>query len=92
MRLQGTGMSYKQRFQTTIPNVYEKIDEFLELNDAEGKIENDIGKYKGSGVSGIPASSGWATLTVNTSDGHLINELNDFFLKLDTEFNSQFGL
>jgi hypothetical protein len=78
-------MNYKRRFDTTIPDVMEKIDEFLELKNVNGTAENEIGTYRGTRASGIPAFSGWATLTVDSSDQQVHRELDDFLRKLEAD-------
>jgi hypothetical protein len=60
---------YTRRFDTSIPNIREKLLDFFEVSDFLWSIEND--------------SPGWATLTVCTADPQLHEDLDDLFRRIE---------
>jgi hypothetical protein len=68
-------MNFSRRFSTGIPQLKERIYEFLTTKDLTGLVENEF--QKGN------EPTGWATLTVDTGDPKLINELDGFISTLE---------
>jgi len=77
-------MRYTRTYEC-IAETSEKLQHFIKSKNIPGYIEMESVPMKGSGISGIPeVPTGWATLTVETSD-ELCQELNDFFRKMENE-------
>jgi hypothetical protein len=68
-------MSFSRRYNTGIPQLKERMHEFLRTKDLTGQVENEF--HTGN------APTGWAILTVDTSDPKLLNELDGFISNLE---------
>ena len=68
-------MNFSRRYNTGVPQLKERIHEFLRTKDLTGQVENEF--QTGN------APTGWAILTVDTSDPKLLNELDGFISNLE---------
>jgi hypothetical protein len=84
---QRNGMRYTRNFSSDIPEIKEKIFDFLNGRNARWRIESQTGPLRDSEKAGAPG--GRASLTLQTSDLNLREELNDLFRKLEEEHESQ---
>jgi hypothetical protein len=62
---------YSRRFDTSVPNIREKLLDFFETRDFLWNVEND--------------PTGWATLTVCPADPQLHEDLDNLFRRIETE-------
>ena len=77
---------YTRRYNIYIEGINEKLNRFLEAKNVAGRVENEFTPRRGSDFAGTQnILSGWAILTVETSDQKLCEELNDFFRKLEND-------
>ncbi len=83
-------MSYTRKYSTDIPEINEKIYNFLKGKNIPWRIENEVRPLRGSGIAGtMSVPTGWATLTVGTSDPKLCEELNDLSATIRLTFISK---
>ena len=68
-------MNFGRRYNTGIPQLKERIYEFLTTKHLTGQVENEF--QNGN------EPTGWATLTVDTRDPKLLNELDGFISNLE---------
>jgi hypothetical protein len=68
-------MNSSRRYNTGIPQLKERMHEFLRTKDLTAQVENEI--QNGN------APTGWAILTVDTSDPKLLYELDGFISNLE---------
>ena len=68
-------MNFSRRYNTGIPQLKERLHEFLRTKDLTGQVENEFQTEN--------APTGWAILTVDTSDPKLLNELDGFISNLE---------
>jgi hypothetical protein len=68
-------MNFNRRYNTGIPQLTERIYEFLTTKDLTGQVENEF--QNGN------EPTGWATLTVDTRDPKFLNELDGFISNLE---------
>jgi hypothetical protein len=68
-------MNFGRRYNTGIPQLQERIYEFLRTKHLTGLVENDF--------QNVNEPTGWATLTVDTADPKLLNELDGFISNLE---------
>jgi len=69
-------MSYKTRYDTRIPGIDERLQEFLRAEHLTGQVEHEFEP------GNVNKPTGWATLTVDTSDPRLCEELESFISAL----------
>jgi hypothetical protein len=68
-------MNFSRRYNTGIPQLKERIYEFLTTKDLTGQVENEFQNEN--------EPTGWATLTVDTRDPKLLYELDGFISNLE---------
>ena len=68
-------MNFSRRYDTRIPQLTERIHEFLRTKHLTGQVEHEF--------QNVNEPTGWATLTVDTADPTLHNELNGFISILE---------
>jgi hypothetical protein len=68
-------MNFSRRYNTGIPQLKERLHEFLRTKDLTGQVENEFQTEN--------AATGWTILTVDTSDPKLLNELDGFISNLE---------
>jgi hypothetical protein len=77
---------YTRRYNIYIEGIDEKLNRFLEAKNVAGRVEHEFTPRRGSDFAGTQnILTGWATLTVETSDPKLCEELENFFRKLENE-------
>jgi hypothetical protein len=70
-------MTHKIRFAITTPEIIGKLQQFFEAKDVRWSVENESRPRKGLGIAGtVNVPTGWATLTVETSDPTILNWIN----------------
>ena len=70
-------MKFARRYDIRIPELNQMVHEFLRTKHLTGKLEHEFEPAGGSNPTG------WATLTVETSDLKLHDELNSFISNLE---------
>ena len=68
-------MNFNRRYDTRIPQLNERIHEFLRTKHLTGQVEHEFQK--------VDEPTGWATLTVDTADSQLHHELEGFISTLE---------
>jgi hypothetical protein len=68
-------MNSNRKYDTRIPQLNERIHEFLRAKHLTGQLENEF--------QSMNEPTGWATLTVDTADPNLHNELDGFISNLE---------
>ena len=68
-------MSFGRRYDTRLPQLTEKIHDFLRAKHLTGLVEHEF--------QNVNEPTGWATLTVDTADPQLQNELDGFISNLE---------
>jgi hypothetical protein len=68
-------MSFSRKYDTRIPQLHERIHEFLRTKHLTGQVEHEF--------QNVTVPTGWAILTVDTSDPGLHNELNSVISNLE---------
>jgi hypothetical protein len=68
-------MKFSKRYDTGIPQLNERIHEFLRTKHLTGLVEHEF--------QNVDEPTGWATLTVDTADPQLHNELEGFISTLE---------
>lgn len=68
-------MNFSRKYDTRIPQLNEKIHEFLRTKHLTGQVEHEF--------QNVNEPTGWAALTVDTSDPKLHNELDAFISNLE---------
>ena len=68
-------MKFSRKYDTRIPQLNERILEFLKTKHLTGQIEHEF--------QNVNEPTGWATLTVDTADPNLHNELDGFIWNLE---------
>jgi hypothetical protein len=68
-------MNFSRRYNTGVPQLHERIHEFLRTKHLAGQVEHEFQK--------VNEPTGWATLTVDTADPKLHNELDGFISNLE---------
>jgi hypothetical protein len=68
-------MNFSKKYDTRIPQLNEKIHEFLRTKHLTGQVEHEF--------QNVTEPTGWATLTVDTADPNLHNELDSFISNLE---------
>jgi hypothetical protein len=71
-------MNYSKKYDTRIPEINERIHEFLREKHLTGQVEHEFQTRDPN----MP--TGWAILTVDTSDPMLQGELNGFISNLES--------
>jgi hypothetical protein len=69
-------MNYSKKYDTRIPEINERIHEFLREKHLTGQVEHEFQ------TRDPKMPTGWAILTVDTSDPMLHGELNGFISNL----------
>lgn len=76
-------MSYTRRFQA-YPEIVEEVTNLLRQKDVQWGIENQMNDKRDDEIEGtINVPVGEATLTVETSDPNLQNDLDDLISRLE---------
>jgi hypothetical protein len=70
-------MNSSRRYDARIPQLTERIHEFLKTKHLTGQVAHEFP------AANANEPTGWATLTVDTSDPNLLNELNSFISNLE---------
>lgn len=68
-------MNFSRKYDTRIPQLNERIHEFLKTKHLTGQVEHEF--------KNVNEPTGWATLTVDTADPMLHNELEGFISNLE---------
>jgi hypothetical protein len=68
-------MSFSKKYDLRIPQLTERIHEFLRAKHLTGQVEHEF--------NNVNEPTGWATLTVDTADPVLDNELDGFISNLE---------
>jgi hypothetical protein len=68
-------MNFSRRYDTRIPQLNERIQEFLRAKHLTGLLEYEF--------QNVDEPTGWATLTVDTADPQFHNELEGFVSTLE---------
>jgi hypothetical protein len=68
-------MNFSRRYDTGIPQLTERIHEFLRTKHLTGQVEHEF--------QNVNEPTGWATLKVDTADPRLQNELEGFMSSLE---------
>jgi hypothetical protein len=68
-------MNFSRRYDIRIPQLNERIHEFLRTKHLTGLVEHEF--------QNVDEPTGWATLTVDTADPQLHNELEGFVSTLE---------
>jgi hypothetical protein len=68
-------MNFSRKYDTRIPQLNEKIHQFLRTKHLTGQVEHEF--------QNVNEPTGWATLTVDTADPNLHNELDSFISNLE---------
>jgi len=68
-------MNFSRRYDTRIPQLNERILEFLKTKHLTGQVEHEF--------QNVNEPTGWATLTVDTADPRLHFELHGFISNLE---------
>jgi hypothetical protein len=68
-------MNFSRKYDTRIPRLNERIQEFLRTKHLTGQVEHEF--------QNMNEPTGWATLTVDTADPKLHNELDGFISNLE---------
>jgi hypothetical protein len=68
-------MNFSRRYDIRIPQFNERIHEFLRTKHLTGLVEHEF--------ENVDEPTGWATLTVDTADSQLHNELEAFISTLE---------
>jgi hypothetical protein len=68
-------MNFSRRYDIRIPQLNERIHEFLRTKHLTGLVEHEF--------QNVDQPTGWATLTLDTADRQLHNELEGFILTLE---------
>jgi hypothetical protein len=78
-------MNYTRKFPSH-PKIIEQIWKFLRANNLEGTVTNESRSRRRSGCAEtVNIATGWATLTVETSDPKVLTILNLLIWKLEPE-------
>jgi hypothetical protein len=78
-------MSYTRKFPSN-PKIIEPIWQFLQANNLKGTIKNETRPQRGSADAEVENKpTGWATLTVETSEPKILTILNLLIWKLEQE-------
>jgi hypothetical protein len=68
-------MNFRRKYDTRIPQLNERIHEFLRTKHLTAQVEHEF--------QNVNEPTGWATLTVDTADPKLHNELDGFISNLE---------
>jgi hypothetical protein len=68
-------MNFSRKYDTRIPQLNERIHEFLRTKHLTGQVEHEF--------QNVNEPTGWATLTLDTADPKLHNELDGFISNLE---------
>jgi hypothetical protein len=68
-------MDFSRKYDTRIPQLTERIHEFLKTKHLTGQVEHEF--------RNVNEPTGWAILTVDTADPALNNELDGFISNLE---------
>ena len=68
-------MNFSRRYDTRIPQLNERILEFLKTKHLTGQVEHEF--------QNVNEPTGWATLAVDTADPKLHYELDGFISNLE---------
>jgi hypothetical protein len=68
-------MNFSRRYDIRIPQLNERIHEFLKTKHLTGLVEHEF--------QNVDQPTGWATLTLYTTDRQLHNELEGFISTLE---------
>jgi hypothetical protein len=68
-------MNCSRKYDTRIPQLNERIHEFLRTKHLTGQVEHEF--------QSVNEPTGWATLTADTGDPNLPNELDGFISNLE---------
>jgi hypothetical protein len=68
-------MNFCRRYDTSVPQLNERIHEFLRENHLTGLVEHEF--------RNVSEPTGWATLKVPSTDARLLNELDSFISNLE---------
>jgi hypothetical protein len=68
-------MNFSRKYDTRMPQLTERIHDFLRTKHLTGLVEHEF--------QNVNEPTGWATLTVDTSDPRLHNELDGFISNLE---------
>jgi hypothetical protein len=70
-------MDFSRKYDTHIPQLTERIHDFLKTKHLTGRVEHEFR------LANVNEPTGWATLTVDTADPGLHNELDGFISNLE---------
>jgi hypothetical protein len=70
-------MDFSRKYDTRIPQLTERIHDFLKTKHLTGRVEHEFR------LANVNEPTGWATLTVDTVDPELHNELDGFISNLE---------
>jgi hypothetical protein len=70
-------MDFSRKYDTHIPQLTERIHDFLKTKHLTGRVEHEFR------LANVNEPTGWATLTVDTADPELHNELDGFISNLE---------
>jgi hypothetical protein len=68
-------MNFSRKYDTRIPQLNERIHEFLKTKHLTGQVEREF--------RDVNEPTGWATLTVDSPDPNLHSELDGFISNLE---------
>jgi hypothetical protein len=71
------GMQFARKYDTRIRELNELVHEFLRTKHLTGRLEYEFQ------LGNVEEPTGWATLTVDTADPRLHEELNSFISNLE---------
>jgi hypothetical protein len=70
-------MSYSRKYDTRLPQLTERIHDFLRTKHLTGRLEHEFR------LANVNEPTCWATLTVDTADSMLHGELEGFISNLE---------
>jgi hypothetical protein len=76
-------MNFTRKYDIRIPRINERIHEFLKAKHLTGQVDHEFEP------ADVNAPTGWATLTVDTADPKLHNELDSFISNLERIYAAQ---
>jgi hypothetical protein len=77
-------MCFSRKYDTRVPQLSERIHEFLRMKHLTARVEHEFNKMNGP--------TGWAILTVDTSDPQLHHELSSVISSLERMARLEPGL
>lgn len=82
-------MRYERKFRIN-PKDWEKLLQFIQTKNVPANVEGETQPYKAAGIAGtIPAPTGLATITFETTDPQLSKEFDDLIFKAGKETSRQ---